>query len=288
MITLITPTTGHPRLRHAVTSVQRQTHDGIRHLVVIDGEERRARAEAILTETNFNGQVMVLPEVTGANGFNGHLIYLTVPFLVKSEYVALLDEDNELEPEHFSRLHTLCESHHLDWAYSLRNVMLDGGESIPDDCQCLGFWPAFNGPYHLIDTSCYFVRREIWKQGIATWDRPFCQEDRSPDQMFSTWLMHHHPRGFTSGVPTMNYWLGPSTGQRGFTARQRMNYFRTGNAIQAEVYRHFPWRYAVPSDDIPCGNISLACRDPQLQEHLRLIGQKARVATDPAGAPSVS
>ncbi|MCF3648637.1 glycosyltransferase family A protein [Synoicihabitans lomoniglobus] len=276
MITLITPTTGHPRLREAVRSVQRQTQPDIRHLVVIDGEARRAAAEAILAEVNFTGQIMVVPEITGGEGFNGHLIYLTVPFLVKTEFVALLDEDNTFEPDHFSRLLSLCDEHRLDWAYSLRQVFADSGERLRDDCQSLGFWPAYAGAYHHIDTSCYFVRREVWKRGIAVWDRPFKPEVRSPDQAFCGWLMHHYPRGYTSGHYTMNYWLG-SNGSGGAEAEERrLDYFRVGNAVQAEVYRHFPWRYGVPGTDVPYGNMSVSCRDSQLARKFQSLVQDLR------------
>lgn len=279
MITLITPTTGHPRLREAVRSVQSQTQTDINHLVVIDGETRRAAAEAILDEVDFKGQVMVVPEITGADGYNGHLIYLTVPFLVRTEFVALLDEDNTLAPDHFSRLFRLCDDHRLDWAYSLRRVFGDSGESLQDDCQSLGFWPAYSGAYHHIDTSCYFVRREVWKKGISVWDRPFQPGVRSPDQAYCGWLMHHYPRGYTTGEYTMNYWLGSEAAGGAEAVQGRLNFFRVGNAVQAEVYRHFPWRHSQPSADVPYGNMSVICRDPELAVKIKSLAQGIRRTT---------
>lgn len=269
MITLITPTTGHPRLRGAIRSVQAQSHPDVQHLVVIDGEPRRAAAEAILEETNFQGRVLVLPEITGAHGFNGHVIYLTVAHLVSSEFVALLDEDNTLESDHLAKLDSLCERHRLDWAYSLRNVVGGNGETLRDDCQSLGLWPAFVGCYHHIDTSCYFVRREVFKQAATVWDRPFDPAVRSPDQVFCGWLMHHHPRGFTTGEYTMNYWLGSeATGQK-LGVHDRLSFFRRGNAVQELVYRHFPWRFTEPGPDMPYGNMAMVCRDAELQLKIR-------------------
>ncbi len=285
MVTLITPTTGHQRLKAAIRSVQQQSHSDFRHIVVIDGEPRRAAAEAIMAETNFQGQVMVLPEITGAGGFNGHLIYLTVPYLVKSEFVALLDEDNTLEPDHLSQLHALCERHRLDWAYSLRNVFVEGGESMRDDCQSLGLWPVYAGCYHHIDTSCYFVRREILKKATDVWDRPFQEGVRCPDQTFCGWLMHHYPRGFTSGEYSMNYSLGSEETLAMVGNHDRMDFFRRGNAIQAQIYRYFPWRYTEPADDIPYGNMGITCRDPELRLKMRAVLQAASAGARPSTAP---
>lgn len=274
MITLITPTTGHPRLREAILSVQAQTLEDVCHLIVVDGEPRRAATEAIQEEVNFQGQVMVVPEITGSDGFNGHLIYASIPFLVKSEFVALLDEDNTLEPTHFERLSRLCEEHRLDWAYSLRRVFTDSGDCINDDCQSLGFWPVYNGSYHLIDTSCYYVRREVWKQGLAIWDRPVRQDVRSPDQAFCGWLMHHYPRGYTTGEYSMNYWLGSAAKGGVEEVAKRLFYFQIGNAVQAEVYRQFPWRLTEPGEDLPYGNMSVACNDPKIAGEMRSRLQK--------------
>lgn len=269
MISVITPTTGHPRLKDAILSVQRQVEKGYRHVVVIDGAERKARTEAILHACNFDGDVVVLPRATGGGGFNGHLIYATMPFLLQAEFLALLDEDNTYAPTHLSSLLGLCRKHDLDWAYSLRSVFTDDGEAMDDDCQSLGWWPAFDAPYHLIDTSCYFVRREIFKQGATIWDRRVnAGEHKGPEFVFCEWLFTQHPRGTTTGEATMNYWLGSSQGR---TQVERMNYFRAGNAINRRIYREFPWRFTTFADTKRGERVRFQCKDVALWKEIQVV-----------------
>lgn len=271
MITVITPATGHPRLRYAIRSVQNQLNVEYKHLIVIDGADRQPAVEEILEETDFRGNVLVAPEPTGSAGYNGHLIYLTMPFLTRSEYVAFLDEDNVYADNHLTSLEQLCRRHDLDWAYSLRRVFSDDHAPLEDNCQSLGWWAAYNGPYHLIDTSCYFLKREVANAGAAIWNRErWTPPRRAPDCMFCSWLLHHHPRGFTSSKYTLDYWLGPE----GFDRDRRYDFFKFGNSVYTDVYRRFPWRAYMPSDN-GCGeNMLFRCADLAFWHSIKEFGKE--------------
>src|SRR5579864_8829985 len=94
-VTVITATTGHPRLRRCIESVQNQRYARIEHLVVIDGPEWFDRADETLADMAADSlKVLRLPDPTGKNTWYGHRIYGAMPFLVLSDYVCWLDDDN--------------------------------------------------------------------------------------------------------------------------------------------------------------------------------------------------
>src|SRR4051812_23506123 len=69
-VVVVTPTTGSKYLEQCVSSVRDQTYENIVHVVVVDGEERLASTREEIAR--FNTKIIVLPEVTGSDGFQGH------------------------------------------------------------------------------------------------------------------------------------------------------------------------------------------------------------------------
>lgn len=247
-IAVITPTTGSRLLRQAIASVAAQTYPHVTHYIVIDGQERAAAAQRIIAETGFAGKVITLPEPTGKNNYFGHRIYGSIPILVDADFVGFLDEDNWLEPQHFELLMEQISSSRLDWAYALRNVVTEEGEPIcQDNCQSLGWWPAYDGAYHFIDTNCYLVSRPLLIEASNLWNRQgYIASVRDPDRELCRWLMHRSERGFTSGAYTVNYRLpGGKIGQlkRGF--------FEVGNQVFGGIYARFPWSILMPNPGSP-------------------------------------
>ena len=102
-VAVITPTVGTKHLDKNLWSVSNQSYDKIKHYVVIDGPNFKDDTERILDSYN-NKFVLQLPENTGANNYNGHRIYGSVPFLVDADYVIFLDEDNWIEPNHVENI----------------------------------------------------------------------------------------------------------------------------------------------------------------------------------------
>lgn len=166
---VITGTTGTPYLRQCIDSVLRQTIPmGVTHYIVVDGPEFRQEVDLILKEVSLKETEsrrivpIYLPENTGANRFNAHRIYGSVPFLVNTDYVAYLDEDNYLDPHHFEHLFQSIGKH--DWAFSLRTIVNpDGTEVCKDLCESIGsLGPTVCGPDDfLVDVSCFLLKRTL-------------------------------------------------------------------------------------------------------------------------------
>ena len=94
-VVIITPTIGSDHLIDCVTSVQQQTYDNVKHLVVIDGGHHISKVMPLIGEGNkTNCRVCVLPTNVGANGWYGHRIYAAFSYLVNEDYICFLDEDN--------------------------------------------------------------------------------------------------------------------------------------------------------------------------------------------------
>jgi glycosyltransferase involved in cell wall biosynthesis len=259
-IAVITPTTGSFFLKQCVTSIARQSYGSIRHYVVIDGKDREAETMSVLADTSFVGEVIALPEATGKNKFYGHRIYGSLPFLVDADFVAFLDEDNWLDPQHFQLLVEQITSANLEWAYGLRSIVSNEGEFIcRDECQSLGWWPAFDGAYHFIDTNCYLISRSLAIEAAGLWNRQgYISTLRDPDRELCRWLLNRAERGFTSGAYTVNYRL-PS-GEAGAFKR---GFFQLGNSISAQVYGRYPWRITAPNPRaVECRHLELMPRDP--------------------------
>ena len=237
-LTVITPTIGNKHLAEAIRSVQNQSYETIKHTLVVDGQANLPAVKKIADETKFKGEILVLPTATGLNKFFGHRIYGAMPLLLDSDLVAFLDEDNWYEANHAASAVTMIEEGHLSWAYALRNVVESDSTFIcRDDCQSLGWWPAYDGAYHHVDTSCFIVRREVAVAAASLWHRQgYTPGVRDPDREFCRWLIYNHPHGFTTGQYTVNYRLGSN-----HTEDRDRTFYQFGNAISGKMYNVFPW-----------------------------------------------
>lgn len=175
---VITPTTGGPHLRSCIRSVQAQTLPGVEHLVVVDGPQYADAVAAVVAE--FEGRhvikTMVLPHNVGADGWNGHRVYGAAPWLVNSDFVAYLDDDNEMDPDHLRLLLRSVVNARVPWGYSLRRIIdQDGADVCPDNCESLGgITHTVGGPEdRLIDTSCYLLDRTLAIEASPVWNRRF-------------------------------------------------------------------------------------------------------------------
>ena len=213
-VTVITATIGKPSLRRAVESVLNQTHEDVRCMVVVDGpEHHRDTVDQIWGKDALPVDIMVLPENTGANGYRCFRIYGAMPFLVNTDWICYLDDDNWFDPEHIANCVEACKSGPLDWCFTLRNIWHDGKLICPDHCESVGLWPAWHAPgQRHIDTNCFFMRREM---GVAVgphWHRSRFDDQGnvqvSADTVVANVLMNDEPRHALIAKPTVNYELG--------------------------------------------------------------------------------
>ena len=235
--TVVIAATGAPVLEQAIRSALSQDYQDLTVWVVIDGPEFNDRCRLIISKfMDARLKVVTLPENTGANGFYGHRVYAAVSFLINTDYVLYLDQDNWMQPNHVSTQINNCESNGLDWGYSLRSVHdRDGNYLLDDNCESLGKWPIFlNDQAHLVDTSTYCIKREVitriggvWYGGWG-WDRQFYAN-----------ISHHFPRFGTTGLHTLCYRLDGNPGS------VNADFFVQGNAVMAQRYGAvLPWNHA--------------------------------------------
>ncbi len=181
---VVTPTIGSPSLKVAIESVINQTYKDVIQIVIVDGEEFSSKVDLILNQVNReNIKVITLPFNTGYNLFNGHRIYAAMSYLVESEFVFLLDEDNWYDENHIGSLVSLLEDNDLDWAYSMRKIFDHKLQLVASDkCESIGPWPPYSGMSCLVDTSCYAIRRNLLAKVGHHWleryfaDRVFFQK----------------------------------------------------------------------------------------------------------------
>jgi len=238
-VTIITPTTGTKYLDDCLASVSNQTYKKIQHFVVIDGPEYEAAAKEVLNRYN-DKVVLTLPENTGAGGYNGHRIYGSIPYLVNSDFVMFLDEDNWLEPNHVESLVNVVQEGN-DWAFSLRKIYDGNGNFIcNDDCENLGLWPTCISDQELfVDVGAYFLPTPIAIQISPLWYRRARHPDDQPEvdriimQILSEYKFKYH----TNGKYTLNYRVGNRSDS------VQKEFFLWGNEKMKQKYNgEYPWR----------------------------------------------
>ena len=231
-VTVVIPTTGADTLDQAIQSVRSQTHEDIRCWVVIDGPQFAGAARGIASR--YPGiRVMQLPENVGADGFYGHRVYAATSFLINTDYVLFLDQDNWFDRDHVSTMIQTMESRNADWVYSLRRVCgRDGTYLLDDDCESLGHWPAWvNDQAYLVDTSCYCLKRDVVTKIGAAWYGKWGQ-----DRVFLANVKHYFPNHACTGKHTVSYRLD------GNPNSVNKDFFVQGNAAMSQRYGgSFPW-----------------------------------------------
>jgi hypothetical protein len=237
-VAVITPTVGTKHLDKNLWSVSNQSYDKIKHYVVIDGPNFKDDTERILDSYN-NKFVLQLPENTGANNYNGHRIYGSVPFLVDADYVIFLDEDNWIEPNHVETL--VDKVKHYDWVFSLRKIINQDGEYIcNDDCESLGLWPTvLHENEYFVDVGCYFLPKKLAIDTSRIWYRRarHPQEQPEVDRLLMQILLQNKLAYTCTGEYTLNYRVGNRKDS------VQAEFFLQGNQIMSKKYEDkFPWR----------------------------------------------
>ena len=236
-VTIITPTTGSHYLKKNLESVAAQTYDNVEHLVVIDGPEFASKVSSNWITSN--ATFMQLPANTGHSQYNGHRIYGAIPYLVDSDYVMFLDEDNFIEPAHVESLVKVCETN--DWAFSLRKIVdKDSNYICLDDCENLGKWPTCLSEQELfVDVGAYFLPTPIAVQISPLWYRRARHPDDQPevDRIIMQVLLEYGFTYDTNGKYTLNYRVGNREDS------VKADFFLWGNAMMEKKYKDgYPWR----------------------------------------------
>jgi glycosyltransferase involved in cell wall biosynthesis len=238
-VAVITPTTGTKYLDECLSSVSNQTYKNIQHFVVIDGPEYKDKALEVL-HNHKDKTILTLPENTGAGGYNGHRIYGSIPFLINTDYVMFLDEDNWISPNHVESLVDVINEGN-DWAFSLRKIYDGDGNFIcTDDCENLGLWPTcINENELFVDVGAYFLPTSIAVQIAPLWYRRARHPDEQPevDRLIMQVLLQYGFKYNTNGRYTLNYRVGNRSDS------VQKDFFIWGNLMMEKKYKDgFPWR----------------------------------------------
>jgi glycosyltransferase involved in cell wall biosynthesis len=230
--TIVIAATGALTLADAIGSILTQTFPNTTVLVVIDGLEFTDRVK-LITDRYPSVKILQLPENTGGNGFYGHRIYAATSFLINTDYVLFLDEDNYLRPNHVASQILNCENNNLDWSYSLRRIYDKAGNYlIDDDCESLGKWPIYLSDQHfLVDTSSYCIKREVITRVGSVWYGGWGQ-----DRQFFAAISKYFPKFDTTGLHTLCYRL---SGNPNSVTKE---FFIEGNSVMINKYgTKLPW-----------------------------------------------
>ena len=243
-IAVITPTVGTRHLAACVRSVQAQRLPNVAHYVVVDGPEHSAAvAEALKPHADPRTQVvpihvLTLPHNVGAGGWNGHRCFGAMPWLVDADYVAFLDEDNEMDPDHLPALARAVVAQGAPWGYSLRRIVGPSGEAVcADNCESLGgLCHTVCGPGdRLVDTSCYLIDRRLAIEVSPHWNHK-ARAGLEVDREVCKALLSVHP-----GACSRRHSIAYRTGSTASSVRPE--FFVRGNARMGYDFARFPDLY---------------------------------------------
>lgn len=231
-VAVIIPTIGSKHLNQCLVSILNQTYKNIIPYIIVDGTEHDL---SVYNKTPLPQlkHMHVVKNNVGADGWYGHRIYAAFSYLVNTDLVCFLDEDNWIEPNHVESLVKTIEDHKVGWAYSLRNIYdKDGNFVCQDNCESLGKWNTWTDTWqNHIDTSCFCVKREILVQVAHSWYGKYGQ-----DRVFFNTLKHYFPSFDCSREYTLNYRCGATE------TSVQPQYFVSGNAHMEELHPNgFPW-----------------------------------------------
>jgi len=238
-IAILTATTGHALLERNVRSVNALTPvEGvaINHWIVVDGEEFRDAAERVLgacgdPPAHISRHVLVLPQNTGGDGYLCHRIIAGMSFLLNESHLSVLDEDNEVEPNHIEALVSAIRAvpGGARWAYTLRAIIdADSNLQCRDTCESVGaIKPTCLHPSdRLIDTNCYLWSMDLARQLAPLWMVKAREEGAmEADRVVARTLLLHEPKGGCTRDFTVRYRAGVRGGDDGSVT---IDFFRRG------------------------------------------------------------
>ena len=241
-IAVITGATGKSTLRRAIQSVQAQTVLGthtvrVQHWIIIDGCQFEDSTRKLLGKmpvpmndlSSYAQHVVVLPENTGGSGYLCHRINAALPFLINTDYVCFLDEDNAYEPTHLQHLFAAVTERGARWGHSLRSIVdPDGSVVCMDACESLGAisHTCCGRDDRLIDTNCYLMERCLARELAPLWYVKAREPGRlEADRAICKTLLSHEPTCGISRHHSVRYTVD------GRSDSVKKEFFLRGNAL---------------------------------------------------------
>ncbi len=231
-VSIVTPSVGSPFLEKNIESVLAQSYRNFEHIIVIDGNQYKDQINAIISSfPDRRIKLIELPHNTGRKGLNGHRVYVAIPFLLNSQYILFLDEDNWLETDHVFSVVEAMQAGSLEWVYSFRNIYTESGQFVCKDlCESIGEYTPYSNMNPLVDTSCYAFRRSAIVKFSRYW-----YHHKDTDRYFFYHLKQVSPRFMSTGKYTVNYRLTDAR-------PPHPEFFLSGNRYMMQKYGgKLPW-----------------------------------------------
>lgn len=266
LIFVITATTGNETLYDTIDSIQKQTYEHIKHIIVCDGKIHEEYIQKIIANYKSSTtlikeiELLTIPWQTGKDNWVCHRIYAAIPHLIVEEgYISFLDEDNYIDNNHYEILINTLEEAEVEWVYSLRKIVNKNREFVAYDmCESLGYlsyiWVVLHElhnnmlyynnfkedpSYRLVDTNCYLIKKDILQKIGYNWQRP-AREHPEADRLIFNELWKNY-KGVCSMKYTMNYRLD---GRRGDSTDSAIgDFYIKGNEYMNSIYNNsIPWK----------------------------------------------
>jgi len=233
---IVTPTTGADSLKDCIRSLQDQD---CFHYIVVDGHEHTAKVNKIILEVGVTRKqkIIYLEENVGKFGgnFYGHRVYAASPFLVNTDVLCFLDQDNVVQPDYIEEFQKVFAEDKYAWAYTLRNIVDSTGRFVcQDNCESLGHWEVqFDQTRNHIDTGCFAIPRTLLMKVSHYW-----MGEWGADRQFFAAVKAYAPDFGCTMKHTLNYRMGSET------SRATTDMFLQGNVIAKNRYlseENYPW-----------------------------------------------
>lgn len=253
-VAVVSSTIGRAELRRAIESVKAQSYP-CKHYVFVDGEQFKAKAEAILKD--YPDVVAVyLPMNTGKNKMYNSRINAIAPFLIDEDILCFLDDDNSYQPNHVETIvKAFCEHPSVVYAYSLRNfVDLDGNFLVRDTTESIGHYQRsmpeiFRGEFDLagrgklktnhrltptkfVDVNCYAFKRQFAYKMAEAWNIKGFGNDKAVFKV----LEHLKAKAVCTNQFSVNYTIDPNTVFNGQIHKLLSAYIKDEQKLNAAVY----------------------------------------------------
>jgi len=274
-IVVITATTGRETLIDTIDSIQKQSYPNIKHIIVCDGTIHEERTKKIVANYKLNHsntsndstkqpapqiELLTIPWQTGLNDWVCHRIYAAMPHIIVEDnaLISYLDEDNFIDPEHYTSLYEEITKDNKDWVYSLRKIVTQSRDFLVYDmCESLGYlsqvWIVLyqiatseqvrkeyqeSASYYLVDTNCYLIRKDILQKVSHNFQRPARQHPEGDRRLFYDLWKNY--KGSCTMQYTLNYRLD---GRRGNPTDSAIpEFYEKGNSFMATYYNNqIPW-----------------------------------------------
>jgi len=212
----------------------------LKHVIFVDGPQFKDHVDEVLARNpapdRVERHVIHLPFNTGGSrdgkpGYLCHLINAASSFLVDTDWISFLDEDNYVTENHLELVaKSITQNPKAKWGFTLRTVFNDE-EALQDVVESMGNirnTVCAPGDF-LVDTNCFYIQKDLAQLISQLWAVKARQRgEMEADRKIARVLMKEFPNCASTRDHTVMYRLGNRDDS------VQMSFFKT-NTVQ-------PWK----------------------------------------------